>query len=305
MENINKELSIIYGDVTLGLKGDDFHYIFSYAKGGLESLKKQGQEWLYRIPMPTFWRATTDNDRGNGFSYASAMWMGADMFLRCISKYVKINGEEIPFPAAPENNKYSNNENAKEVEITFIYETSTVPKTSVSVSYTVLPSGEIKIHMHYKGKDNLPGLPVLGMRFVLMEKADGYKYEGLSGETYPDRMEGGAYGVHQVEGLPVTPYLVPQECGMHMKTRWAEVERNNQSIKFRGKDEFAFSCLPYTSQELENATHMEELPLPRRTVMVIANKVRGVGGIDSWGSKPGKDYEIPGDQDYTLQFSVK
>ena len=37
-------------------------------RGGLESLVKDGKEWLYRSPRPTFWRATTDNDRGNGFS---------------------------------------------------------------------------------------------------------------------------------------------------------------------------------------------------------------------------------------------
>lgn len=24
---------------------------------------KHGKEWLYRTPKPTFWRATTDNDR--------------------------------------------------------------------------------------------------------------------------------------------------------------------------------------------------------------------------------------------------
>ena len=35
-----------------------FDYIFSYAQGGLESIVKNGYEWLYRCPKPTFWRGT-------------------------------------------------------------------------------------------------------------------------------------------------------------------------------------------------------------------------------------------------------
>ncbi len=48
--------------------------------------------------------------------------------------------------------------------------------------------------------------------------------------------------------------------------------------------EFAFSCLPYTASEIENALHHEELPPARRTVLCVYGAVRGVGGIDSWGS---------------------
>ncbi|EEW52690.1 Tat pathway signal sequence domain protein [Limosilactobacillus antri DSM 16041] len=65
---------------------------------------------------------------------------------------------------------------------------------------------------------------------------------------------------------------------------------------------FAFSCLPYTAEELENATHIGELPLERRTVMVIAGAVRGVGGIDSWGADVEPKYHIPADQDIDFSF---
>lgn len=71
MDYTNK-LHIIYGDAALGVQTKKFQYIFSYEKGGLESLKINNKEWLYRIPTPTFWRATTDNDRGNGFSVKAA-----------------------------------------------------------------------------------------------------------------------------------------------------------------------------------------------------------------------------------------
>ena len=41
---------------------------------------------------------------------------------------------------------------------------------------------------------------------------------------------------------------------------------------------------PYTASEIENALHHEELPPARRTILCIYGAVRGVGGIDSWGS---------------------
>ena len=63
---------IVIGDVTIGIQGQDFAYIFSVGMGGMESLYKDGKEWLYRAPRPAFWRAATDNDRGNGFVFRSA-----------------------------------------------------------------------------------------------------------------------------------------------------------------------------------------------------------------------------------------
>ena len=37
----------------------------------------------------------------------------------------------------------------------------------------------------------------------------------------------GAEQAIEVEGLPVTPYLVPQECGMHMETECVTVYRKD------------------------------------------------------------------------------
>lgn len=317
MESMNK-MRIVYGDTTLGVHGENFDYIFSYGRGGLESLVIEGKEWLYRVPKPTFWRALTDNDRGNRFHLKSGMWLAADMFIDCIESSVAVDGTEIPFPNAPENNRYSTDETAEKVKITFIYQTITVPVTTVAVSYEVTPDGKILVEVHYHGNCDLPELPVFGMRFIMPTKAVSYKYQGLSGETYPDRMAGGVPGVYEVEGLPVTPYLVPQDCNVHMETEWLEVYRNttlsnadkNQDrksfgIRFSAKDsKFAFSCIPYTAQELENATHQEELPPARRTVVSILGAVRGVGGRDSWGADVEPAYHINAGKDIAYSFVI-
>ncbi|MCT7858045.1 MAG: beta-galactosidase small subunit, partial [Lactobacillus crispatus] len=137
-----------------------------------------------------------------------------------------------------------------------------------------------------------------------------------SGETYPDRMAGASAGSFKIKGLPVTKYLVPQENGMHMQTHQLKITRNTTLNNADHSNEdfdltveqtdkpFNFSCLPYTAEELENATHIEELPLARRTVLVIAGAVRGVGGIDSWGTDVEDQYQIDPSQDHEFSFRL-
>ena len=309
---------IVIGDVTIGIQGQDFAYIFSVGMGGMESLYKDGKEWLYRAPRPAFWRAATDNDRGNGFVFRSAVWSAADRFVRCVKVAARMDEQEISMPPAPENNKYNGDETCDRFEISYTYETPTVPVTEVTVSYLVESDGRIHVQVDYLGKQGLPELPVLGLRFLMPTAAEGYTYEGLSGETYPDRMAGGIHGVYEVQGLPVTPYMVPQDCGMHMQTKWLEIvrktsldntDRGGRSSRLKitaeeGKH-FAFSCLPYTAQELENAMHHEELPPARRTVVSILGAVRGVGGINSWGADVEDAYHISGEQDISYGFWIE
>lgn len=309
-------LKVVYGDFTLGVHGEGFDYIFSYAQGGLESIRKNGYEWLYRCPKPTFWRALTDNDRGSQFHIKSGSWLAADMFISCKDVEVITDGVSQGKPCAPDNNRYGSEMYAEEVSVCFVYETVTNPVTSVNVTYIVDARGCITVKVHYHGAKELPELPVFGMRFIMPTLADKYVYEGLSGETYPDRKMGAEKGVFEVDDLSLTPYLVPQECGMRMDTEWVEITRHTsldnsrkdtsaQLLRIEKNDKsFAFSCLPYTASEIENATHHEELPPARRTVLCIYGAVRGVGGIDSWGSDVEESYHISAEKDMFFEFKI-
>ena len=104
---------------------------------------------------------------------------------------------------------------------------------------------------------------------------------------------------------------------MHMQTKWVEVyrstvldnsckERRETGLRFCAEEgkTIAFACLPYTAQELENATHHEELPPARRTVLTVLGAVRGVGGIDSWGTDVEPAYHISAEEDITYGFWI-
>lgn len=315
VKNTNK-LNVIYGDTALGVKGNNFNYIFSYQENGPVSFFANNKEWLYRSPRPTFWRATTDNDRGNGFSKDSSQWYAADQFIDCVKINVVVDGKNQKLPIAPINNKFSNEEFVDEVKITYVYQTTIIPKTTVKVVYCVDNVGDILTSVKYKGQGNLPSLPVFGLKFVMPTPSSHYEYKGLSGETYPDRKKGGIKGVYDIKGMPVTPYLVPQDCGMHMDTNWVKIYRNSvlnnkkESISesylqiLAVDKEFAFTCLPYSAQELEQATHQEELPTVNKTVLCILGAVRGVGGIDSWGSDVLEKYHINATTDINYKFKI-
>lgn len=316
MECTSKQLRVVYGDFTLGVHGEGFDYIFSYAQGGLESLMKNGYEWLYRSPRPTFWRALTDNDRGSKFHIKSGSWLAADMFIDCVDVEVITDGVSQGKPCAPDNNRYGGDVAAQNVVVKYVYQTITTPATIVEVVYDVDAEGKITVRVAYHGVQGLPELPVFGLRLVMPTLADHYRYEGLSGETYPDRMAGAEHGVYEIDDLSLTPYLVPQECGMRMNTDWVEVTRHtslNNSRKYNPSQilriekiekAFAFSCLPYTANEIENAMHHEELPPARRTVLCVYGAVRGVGGIDSWGSDVEAEYHVSAEQDMTYSFVI-
>lgn len=310
------KLKLVFGDATLGVGGDAWHVIFNYARGGIESLVSGGREWMYRVPTPTFWRALTDNDRGCRFHLRSGCWLAADTFIRVTGVAVAVDGQPIAMPIPPENNRYSPDEQADSAAVTYTFETLTVPAARAEVTYTVTADGKINVACRYFGQKGLPQMPVFGLRMVMPTHATGFTYEGLSGETYPDRMAGGVPGVYEVKGLPVTPYMVPQDCGMHMETKWLEVRRDTQLANTKNPPEsalrltmdgkpFAFSCLPYTAEELENAAHHEELPPPRRTVLCVYGAVRGVGGINSWGADVEEAYHISAEEDMAFSFNIE
>lgn len=276
-------LTISCGDGALGVRGENFEILFSYGQGGPCSLVVNGQEWIYRAPKPTFWRAPTENDFGCGFPQRSAIWSAVDLYLQCSGYDISIENE---------------------VCICYHYTSAMMPDLKTEVTYTVHPEGFLDVNVHYHGQKNRPQLPVLGLRFPVPAPVDELHWLGLSGETYPDRKKGAIFGLHR-EQPHIAPYLLPQESGCHVDTFYAELKLNGSSLLIEKTDTpFAFSALPYTPQQLEAALHKEELPVPTRTVLSIFGAMRGVGGIDTWGSDVEPAYQIQSDRDIQLNFRI-
>ena len=279
-------LHITHGDGALGVRGENFEVLFSFPEGGPASLRLGGQEWLWRAPRPAYWRAPTENDLGNGFAADSSVWAAADGWQKC---------ENIEILE----------ESGEKVSIRFTYTAPALPGLRTDVTYTVEDTGRVTVSAHYHGGSGRPGLPLFGLRFATPEPLERVEWLGLSGETYPDRKKGGVFGWHQ-EAPHIPAYLVPQECSCHADTRAVVLRAGGGSrlILEMANTPLAFSAVPYTPQQLEQAAHVEELPRPVRTTVTLCRAMRGVGGIDSWGSDVEQPYHVDSGQDQNLSFHI-
>lgn len=285
-------LAVIQGDVNLGVRGDRFALQFSYTEAGLSSLQLDGgPEWVWRAPRPALWRAPTENDRGCGFPVRSAAWMAADAYPQAAGWQVE--------EASPQR-----------VRIRYTFTFPTVPGASADLTYTVTGSA-LRVDAAYHGVPGAPELPVFGVRMSTLHPAARVCWTGLSGETYPDRYKGAQFG-RWSEQPHIPAYLVPQDCGVHMGTRTLTLEqqdaacRTTAALTLRMAEEpFAFSALPNTPQELENAAHRDELPCTGRTVLSVLGAVRGVGGIDSWGTDVEPACRLSGEADHRVSFLIE
>ena len=279
-------LQVTHGDGALGVRGADFELLFSYPEGGPVSLMSSGREWLWRAPRPAYWRAPTENDQGNGFAAGSSVWSAADTWQIC---------ENIQLLE----------ESETRISIRYTYAAPSVPGLCTEVTYTVEGSGILRVSLLYHGQPGRPELPLFGLRFATPQPLERVEWLGLSGETYPDRKKGGVFGWHrEIPHIPA--YLVPQECGCHMDTHAAVLRGPEGSGLTLMKTDapFAFSAIPYTPQQLEQAAHREELPDPVRTVVTVCGAMRGVGGIDSWGSDVEEAFRIKADGDMEFSFQI-
>lgn len=277
-------LKIVHGDGALGVRGKNYEILFSYPEGGPCSLVSHGREWIWRAPRPAFWRAPTENDIGNGFSRSSAVWAAAEDSLYCENINI--------IKAAPD-----------EVKICFSYSSQVIFNMKTDVLYTVSADGLLCVKISYYGQQGLPELPLLGLRFSTPVPVETVEWLGLSGETYPDRKKGGSFGWHK-EYPHIPEYLVPQDCGCHTDTNEVILRMTDGGkLRFYAENQpFVFSAVPYTPRQLEQAAHREELPVPVRTVITVCGAMRGVGGIDSWGSNVEKKYRVRSDENIELSF---
>jgi len=293
-ENVNNnsssnfKMKVVHGDVNIGVHGKDFKVIFSKQEGGIVSLRYAQKEFITRTPKTFYWRATTDNDRGNKHEFRCAQWLSATVGQRYVD--------------------FSMEESDNKIVLHYAYALPTIPATNVNVTYEVEENGMIKVNVLYNGVNGLPELPVLGMNFRLLSEFNSFSWYGMGpDENYIDRCEGAKLGVYEstpVENL--SKYLVPQECGNRTGTRWVQIQNEKgEGLKFiYDKTPFEFSVLPYNNMELENALHQEDLPPINFTNVNIMGKQMGVGGDDSWGAPVLTEFCIDSSKDLEYSFII-
>jgi beta-galactosidase len=280
-------LKVVAGDLNLGVTTPRFAMLLGRAFGGPVSLTARGRELIERPPRLIFWRAVTDNDRGNHHGFDHAPWLAASL-------YARVAGCEVDADSVTPG-------------VVWRFALPGMP-VEPTLAYRFAADGTLAVTADWPGADNLPDLPLFGVQFTLAKALDRFRYYGLGpAETQVDRCRGGKLGLWAatVAGNR-TPYLRPQECGNRVDVRFAEVtDAAGRGLRFAVADTpFEFQALPWTAFELQNALHPEDLPPIRRTVVRIAAVQMGVGGDDSWGAPVAERYRLPAAEPRRLRFTL-
>ncbi len=290
-----ERFQVIHGKHNIGVRGEHFEVLFSVLSGGLVSYRYGGRELLAEVPMPNFWRAPTDNDRGNGMPARYGQWKLASLYMAAAGTEEGRKNPEVT-------------ESEGVVEVKYRYHMPTVPASGCEVCYYVQADGAIGVKLTYEPVEGLSEMPEFGMLFKLNADYDRVEWYGYGPqETYADRKEGGKLGIYRNRAADnMAPYLVPQECGNKTGVRWGKVtDGYGRGLMFASPTEMNFSVLPYTPHEIENAKHAYELPEVHYTVVRISSEQMGVGGDDSWGARTHPEYLINVSKKKELWFFLK
>uniref|UniRef100_A0A7N0V4Z8 beta-galactosidase n=1 Tax=Kalanchoe fedtschenkoi TaxID=63787 RepID=A0A7N0V4Z8_KALFE len=166
------------------------------------------------------------------------------------------------------------------------------------------------IHKYWEAIDNtfglqggfiwdwLPPLPRVGVEFHLDKSIDVVNWYGRGPfECYPDRKEAAQVGIYQrsVRDMHV-PYIVPGECSGRADVRWVTFQ-NKDGIglyaSVYGTSPFMqMNASFYSVQELDRATHNEDLVEGDTVEVHLDHKHMGIGGDDSWSPSVHEEYLI-------------
>lgn len=284
-------------DETVTLTAAPFEYTFCKETGRLISLKKDGKEYLASAVKPTFWRAPTDNDRGNGHPWRCGVWKNAGDTWKIESVSVDDNA------------------------VTFSGVLPTV-QASLKVTYAVAnmekEPNALCVTMDYKktGDNKVSEMPRFGMEFALIPGFENFSWYGRGPhETYCDRKNGEQFGLwRSIVADNFFPYSEPGETGNHTDAHSVFFKNDNgQKLLLRplsgweGKPVFEFNALHHTTADLESAKHPFQLEggvKGRPEVYVNVDlRQQGVSGDDSWGARTHAEFTNT-DSEYHFSFVI-
>lgn len=275
----------------LGITGEHFSLIINVQTGLIEQYSYKGTPYFSKGPEPNFWRAPVDNDWGWEMLEEMDFWRYAGANHNCYSSYWSIVED------SPNTFVLTARLELPDVDAKYIIE------------YTIRGTGEVQVQGTFDPKDGeWPGMPRQGVHLELLPAFDQLEWLGRGPiENYPDRKTAAQIGRYQstVEEQYV-PYLSPQENGNKEEVQWATFrDTEGNGIRFSGWPTFALTALWYSpealTQETRGSRHPFDLVKEENISVCLDHRQMGIGGVDSWLSKPLEKYLLPATP-YTFTF---
>ena len=253
------------------------------SSGALVSWMVDGKEMLVNPLEPYFWKPENDNQHAAHFAQRLSVWRDA---------------------ATKRTNKSFRTE-ASDDGLKIISETSLPVGADLTITYTIVQDGRMKVDMDYRPTaTDIPLLPKFGMRMRLPADFKAIEYYGRGPwENYPDRKRSAFVGRYE---MPLsefeTEYVHPQDNGCRTDVRWFKMGNGQKTLRIDGLQPLCIRAWDYGEEDLEPAKHPHEIQRDRFVNLNIDLNVHGVGGVDTWGQRTLPQYTIDGNKPYHYAF---
>lgn len=287
-ELIGEALEIAETPKDIIIFNEQFTIVYSKESGDLKSYMFENN-YLIKSPLvPNFWRVPTNNDRGYGMQNKLNVW------------------QNVAQERNLENMTHDLLQNGK-VRITSEYRLARGDSKYV-VDHLINADGSIVVTANFEKAEGLPELPRFGMMVQMPVHFKEMTWFGRGpGESYVDRKSANfvdLYRGHVADQY--TPYPWPQENGNKTDVRWmAFTDKKGLGLLFKSQMPLEMSAHHYSIRDLDQVPEHDFQVIFRDLVEVKIDKMQmGVGGDNSWGYKPHKEYRLLEDN-YTYSFTIQ
>ncbi|HEY3384636.1 MAG TPA: glycoside hydrolase family 2 TIM barrel-domain containing protein [Vicinamibacterales bacterium] len=293
-------LAIVDSSEMVRMSGREFALVFDRLNGVLVSYAYRNHPLIGRGPLPDFWRAMTDNDRGAWKSIGWAarpdpernllVWREAGAAWRVTDVKVKRVDEA-----------------SATITVQALLPTVDAKYT---MAYTVYASGELLVAVSYEpGARPLPMMPRFGLELVVSPGFEQLRWYGRGPvETYTDRKfeRVGVYASTVSDTW--VEYSRPQENGNRTDVRWVELTNaSGMGLRAEGMPLLNVTAHHASRRDIEAAAYSFQITKRPETYLNLDLAQMGVGGIDSWSRQahPMESYRLPGQKAYSYSFRLR
>jgi beta-galactosidase len=283
-------------DDFIKVNNNKVQFTFNRNDGLLHQYMVDGNNFLkegYSL-KPNFWRPPTDNDFGAGLQQKLINWKRA-------SHTYTLLGFNI------------DSSNLKNIKLNMNYSLPDV-YANLDINYELNGDGIIKVTeaMHVDSSKQEPMLFKFGMQMMMPKTYNQMEWYGRGpSENYWDRKDDAFVGMYNINVQDqFHPYLRPQETGNKTDVRWVKLtDVKGTGLWISGDTVLNISARHFLDEDLDDGlekhnSHFGELKERDLTTLNIDLEQTGVGGINSWGTWPLKQYRMEY-KDYSYSFIIK
>lgn len=288
-DNADGNLDFDINGKRVTVKGDNLEVIVD--DGKIVSYKIDGKELLKAPLMPNYFRALTDNDID--FLNFTPQWAKFHPFYAW---------QRATHHTSADKTEVIKNKNAVEIHIAF--STSGLKKSVAT--YRVYPDGRLYV---FHSAVPTKGMLRFGYQMTMDKSMEYITWYGRGPKpTYIDRKFGSKIDLYKSSVTDFEyRYMRPQESSNRCDVRYFTLtDKNGFGIKVDAyyDNPINFSAYHYTTDGLEKATHINDIPYEDITTVNIDHRQLGVGGDLPGQAFVREPYTMPKGQKQEYSFVI-